>query len=83
MCKASRDCNCVGYCAGGGLHKGTRMEAKICFGKYEAQVLLDALNCYIENGEFSDDITANVLYDRIVDAFKVYGIDLESDDDDE
>lgn len=59
------------------------MEAKISFGKYEAQVLLDALNSYIENGGFPDDITANVLYDRIVDAFKAYGIDLESDDDDE
>lgn len=76
-------CASVGYCAGGGLHKGTIMEAKINLGKYEAEVLLDALNCYIENGEFSDDITANVLYDRIVDAFKAYGIDLESDDDDE
>lgn len=30
-----------------------------------------------------DKLTANVLYDRIVDAFKAYGIDLESDDDDE
>lgn len=56
------------------------MEAKIFFGKYEAQVLLDALGCYIDNGAFSDDITANVLYDRIVDAFKEQGIDLEADE---
>lgn len=59
------------------------MEAKLFFGKYEAQVLLDALSCYIDNGAFSDDITANVLYDRIVDAFKEQGIDLEADEDDE
>lgn len=59
------------------------MEAKIFFGKYEAQVLLDALSCYIDNGAFSDEIIAKVLYDRIVDVFKACGIDLEADEDDE
>ena len=55
-------------------------EVKIAFTKYEAQVLIDALAFYRDNGGFSDDITANMLYDRVVDEFKDRGIDLEDDD---
>ena len=51
-------------------------EVKIAFTKYEAQVLIDALAFYRDNGGFSDDITANTLYDRVVDEFKDRGIDL-------
>lgn len=58
-------------------------EVKIAFTKYEAQVLIDALDCYQSSGGFCDDITANTLYNRVVDEFKDHGIDIESDEDDD
>ena len=59
------------------------MEVKITFNKYEAQILIDALDCYQNSGGFSDDITANTIHNRVVDEFKDRGIDIEADEDDE
>ena len=59
------------------------MELRIAFSKYEAQVLIDALDCYQKSGGFTDDITANTLYNRVVDEFKDHGINIEADEDDD
>lgn len=61
------------------------MEVQISLNKYEAKKPLDALDCFRENWAFSywDGLTANTLTNRIVDAFKEEGVDLEADDEED
>lgn len=61
------------------------MEIDIEFDKSEAKFLLEALDCHRKNWGFSyyDVATANSLSNKIVDAFKKHGIDLEADEDDD
>lgn len=58
------------------------MEAKINLGKYEAEVLLEALYQYerVEGLPYEiDRDTSDSLYNKILDAFKEQGVDLERD----
>lgn len=58
------------------------MEVDIPINKYEAKVIIEAIDCLLRNW-CCDGMTANTLYNRIVDAFKKQGVDLEADDEED